>query len=172
VNRNYAPRDLKMDVNLDVSHDLRRNDRLGDHYLDDDHHGVLVCHRTNVTGDRNDLNLDVSRVNRNYVLRDQNLDVNLVVSRDHRMNAMDDRNDLKMDGTMDASRDHRRSDLLVGQNLGANRGHCMSDRLDDLRMNAMDDRKMDGNHVNRNYAPHDLKMVANLDGMNLLLMYY
>ncbi len=31
VNRNCAPRDLKMDVNLDVSHDLRRNDRLGDH---------------------------------------------------------------------------------------------------------------------------------------------
>jgi hypothetical protein len=43
----------------------------------------------------------------------------------------------------------------------------MSDRLDDLRMNVTDDRKMDGNHVNRNYAPHDLKMDVNLDEMNL-----
>ena len=68
---------------------------------------------------------------------------------DLRMNGMDDRNDLTM---------------VVS--LVVNRGHRMSDRLDDLRMNVTDDRKMDGNHVNRNYAPRDLKMDANLDVMS------
>ena len=71
------------------------------------------------------------------------------------MNGMDDRNDLTM---------------VVS--LVVNRGHRMSDRLDDLRMNVTDDRKMDGNHVNRNYAPHDLKMVVNLDAMSHHVMYY
>jgi hypothetical protein len=42
-------------------------------------------------------------------------------------------------------------------------------------MNGMDDRndlKTDGNHVNRNYAPRDLMMDANLDAMSHRVMYY
>jgi hypothetical protein len=45
-----------------------------------------------------------------------------------------------------------------------NRGHA--NRLDDLHMNVMDDLNLDANHVNRNCAPHDLKMDVNLDGMS------
>jgi hypothetical protein len=84
---------------------------------------VLVGHHTNVTDDRNDLNLDVSRGlrmsdllgdqnsdvmtdenrgNRNCVRRDQNLVVMTDVSRGLRMNGTDDRNDLKTDGKKDA----------------------------------------------------------------------
>jgi hypothetical protein len=65
------------------------------------------------------------------------------------------------------------------RNLDVSRGLHMSDRLDDHsmdddhrdalvdhHMSGMGDRKTDGNHVNRNYAPRDRKMGANLDAMN------
>lgn len=58
LNRSYALHDRKMGGNLDVNHDLH----------------------TNETGDRIDLNLDVTKVG----------------NRDHRMNGMDDQNDLMM----------------------------------------------------------------------------
>jgi hypothetical protein len=61
LNRNCVLLDLMKDGNLDVSHDLRRSDRLDDH-------------RMNVT---DDLSLDVSRANRNCVRRDRRMDVNL-----------------------------------------------------------------------------------------------
>ena len=79
------------------------------------------------------------------------------------MNAMDDRNDLMMDVNL-LNRNCVRHDRIPDVNSDVNHGRRTSDRLDD--------RKMDGNHVNRNFAPHDPKMVANLDGMNLHVMYY
>ena len=166
-------RDLRMngmddlnDRNLGVNLCHRMNDPLDDHLMDDGHRDVLVGRRTNVTDDRNDLKMggttDVSHGHRmNDLLDDLNVDVN----RDHRMNVTDDRHDLKMDETTDVNLCHRmnvmddRNDLTMVVSLDVNRGRRMSDRLDD--------RKMDGNHVNRNFAPHDPKMVANLDGMNL-----
>jgi hypothetical protein len=131
------------------------NDRLDDQNLDDD---------------RNDLKLDVNHVNRNYVRRDQNLDVNLVVSRglrmndllddhsmddglmkganhDHRMSVMGDRNDLKMDGTTDVSR-----------------GHHMNGLLDDLNL--------DASRANRNCDRHDQMKDVNLDAMSHRVKYY
>jgi hypothetical protein len=69
VNRNFALHDQNLFAKMDGNHDRHLSDLLDDHLKDDDHHDVLVCHRTNVTGDRNDLNLDASRVNRNYVRR-------------------------------------------------------------------------------------------------------
>jgi hypothetical protein len=135
--------------------------------------------------DLHDQNLVVNRANRNCALRDPKTDENLDVSlylhmndplgghstdddhRDvlvgHRMNGMDDRNDLNLGVTMDASHDLRTNDRL-DDHLKGDDHH---DVLVDHRMNGMDDRndlKTDGNHVNRNYAPRDLMMDANLDG--------
>jgi hypothetical protein len=137
--------------------------------LDDDHHGVLVDHHKNVTDDRNDLKMVVNHVSRNYVLPDQNLVVKMDVSLYLRMNGMDDRNDLNLDVSLglhmsdlldDHSTDDDHHDALVGH-----------------RKNGMDDRNdlmTDVNRVNRNYAPRDRKMGANLDAMNrpVKLMVY
>lgn len=106
--------DLKLGVNLDVSHDLCTNDQLDDHLKDDDRHDVLDVRRMNEMDDRSDLTMVVS-----------------------------------LDVSLDVSLCHRRSD-----------------RLDDHRMNVTDDRNLDGNHVNRNYAPRGLKMDVNLDAMS------
>jgi hypothetical protein len=99
--------------------------------MDDDHHDVLVDHRTNVLDDPNDLNSDVM------------MDGNLC---------------LRMSDPLD---DHSMGDgLMTVVSL------C-------LRMNETDDRndlKTDGNHVNRNYAPRDLMMDANLDAMSHRVM--
>jgi hypothetical protein len=77
------------------------SDLLDDHSMDDDHHGALVGHRKNGMDDRKtdensdvsrglhmsdrlgDLNLDASRVNRNCVRHDRNLDVTMVVKNLH-----------------------------------------------------------------------------------------
>ena len=86
--------DLNLDVKMDVSRDLRMNDQLDDHLMDgkkshrvdlsiDPECYVLVGHHTNVTDDRNDLNLDVSHVNRNCARHDLKLDVNLDVMNHH-----------------------------------------------------------------------------------------
>jgi hypothetical protein len=137
--------------------------------MDDDHHGVLVDHHKNVTDDRNDLKMVVNHVSRNYVLPDQNLVVKMDVSLYLRMNGMDDRNDLNLDVSLglhmsdlldDHSTDDDHHDALVGH-----------------RKNGMDDRNdlmTDVNRVNRNYAPRDRKMGANLDAMNrpVKLMVY
>ena len=49
-----------------------------DRNLGDDHHGALDDHRMNVTDDRNDLNLDVSRVNRSCAPHDPKMVANLI----------------------------------------------------------------------------------------------
>ena len=142
LNRNCVRHDRIPDVNSDVNHGRRTSDRLDDLNLDAMTDVNLYRH---TNGRLDDLNVDVNR--------------------DHRMNVTDDRHDLKMDETTDVNLCHRmnvmddRNDLTMVVSLDVNRGRRMSDRLDD--------RKMDGNHVNRNFAPHDPKMVANLDGMNL-----
>jgi hypothetical protein len=160
VNRNYVPRDLSLDAMTDGSHDHRRSDLLDGHSMDDD----LMTDVSHVNRNyvRHDLKMDGNHVNRSCVRHDLNLvlmtdvnlylrtndllddqmtGVNLGVSLCHRMNVTDDLNDLNLDG-----------------NLDVNRGLHMSDLLGDL--------KTDGNHVNRNYAPRDLKMDASLDVMN------
>jgi hypothetical protein len=160
VNRNYVPRDLSLDAMTDGSHDHRRSDLLDGHSMDDDlmtdvshvnrnyvrHDLKMDGNHVNRSCVRHDLNLvlmmDVSRdLRMNDPLDDQMTGVNLGVSLCHRMNVTDDLNDLNLDG-----------------NLDVNRGLHMSDLLGDL--------KTDGNHVNRNYAPRDLKMDASLDVMN------
>ena len=76
VNRNYVRRDQKMVVMKGANHDHRmsvmgdRNDLKMDGTTD-----VNLYRHTN--GRLDDLNLDVSRVNRNYVRRDRKMDVNL-----------------------------------------------------------------------------------------------
>jgi hypothetical protein len=62
------------------------------------------------------------------------------------------------------------SDQLVDHLMDGDR----HDVLVDHHMNGPDDLMMDGNHVNRNYAPRDLMMDANLDAMNhhVMLMVY
>jgi hypothetical protein len=139
ANRNRARHDRKMGAMTDVSHG----------------------HHKNVTDDRNDLKMVVNHVSRNYVLPDQNLVVKMDVSLYLRMNGMDDRNDLNLDVSLglhmsdlldDHSTDDDHHDALVGH-----------------RKNGMDDRNdlmTDVNRVNRNYAPRDRKMGANLDAMN------
>jgi hypothetical protein len=168
LNRNRALRDPKTDENSDVNRGRHKN-VTDDHSMDDDHHGVLVDHHKNVTDDRNDLKMVVNHVSRNYVLPDQNLVVKMDVSLYLRMNGMDDRNDLNLDVSLglhmsdlldDHSTDDDHHDALVGH-----------------RKNGMDDRNdlmTDVNRVNRNYAPRDRKMGANLDAMNrpVKLMVY
>ena len=107
------------DRNLDVSLCLRMSDLLGDHLKGGDHRDVLVGHHmndllvdpnldvmmdasrdhhTNVTDDRNDLNLDGNHgLHRNDLLVDhlKGVDHHDVLV-DHRMNVKDDLNDLKM----------------------------------------------------------------------------
>ena len=159
--------DDQNDLMKDVNHGLRRSARLDDHLMDDDHRDVLVGRHMNAKDDRNDLKLgattDVNLYLRtNDRLDDQMTGVNLGVSLCHRMNVTDDLNDLNLDGNLDVNRGLHRNDPLVDLNLdvktGENRGLHMSDLLGDL--------KTDGNHVNRNYAPRDLKMDASLDVMN------
>jgi hypothetical protein len=161
VNRNYALRDLNLVVMTDVN----------------------LCHRMN--DQLNDQSLGVNLLNRSYVRHDLNLVVMTDVNLCHRMN--DPQDDLMTDGNLDASRDLRMSDQLVDHlkdddhrdvlvdhhmngtddrndlNLdvktGENRDRRMNDLLDDLRMG--------GNRVNRNYAPRDLKMGGNSDVKNL-----
>ncbi len=139
LNRNCVLLDLMTDGNLDVIHDLRRNDQLDDRNLDVTKAGNRD-HRMNGMGD---LNLDGNHVNRNYAPRDLRTGVNLL------------------------NRSCVRHDLTMVVSLDVNRGRRMSGRLDDLRMNVTDDRKMGGNHVNRSCVRHDLKMDVNLDEMNL-----
>jgi hypothetical protein len=55
-----------------------------------------------------------------------------------------------------------RNDLLVDKNLDLNRDHRKNDRLGD--------HSMDGSHVNRNYAPHDLTTDASLWIRNCALL--
>ena len=169
--------DRKMDGNLDGNRDHHTNDLLVYRNLDDDHHGVLVDHHKNVTDDRNDLKMVVNHVSRNYVLPDQKMDAmtdgnlchrmndllvgqNLGVNRDHHTNDLLG-DHLMDDDYHDALVGHRKNgmdDLNLDVKTGENRDRRMNDLLDDL--------KTDGNHVNRNYAPRDLKMDANLDAMN------
>jgi hypothetical protein len=192
VNRNCVRHDRKMGAMTDVSHDHRRSDRLDDlsSYVTKSYRVDLtidpLCY---VTDDRNDLMTDV------------NLDVNLCL---RTSDQLDDHHDRKMDENLDGNHDHHVSDLLVYRNLDddlhdlnlvasrvirncvrcdlmtdgnldVNHDHRMNVK-DDLnldvnrghRMNVrLDDRKTDENHVNRNYAPRDLKMDANLVVKNL-----
>ena len=144
MNRNYVRRDQKMVVMMGASRGLHMNDLLDDQSLVDDHRDVPVGHCMNVMDGRN---LGASRVNRNYAPRDQNLVAKMDGNLYRHTNVMDDRNDLKMDGTTDASLCLR-----------------MNDRLDDL--------SLDANHVSHNCVHRGPKMDANLDGMNLHVMYY
>jgi len=177
--------DRKMDGNLDGNRDHHTNDLLVYRNLDDDHHGVLVDHHKNVTDDRNDLKMVVNHVSRNYVLPDQKMDAmtdgnlchrmndrlvgqNLGVNRDHHTNDLLG-DHLMDDDHHDALVGHRKNgmdDLKMDANLVVSRGLRMSDPLDDLMT--------DVNRVNRNYAPRDRKMGANLDAMNrrVKLMVY
>ena len=157
--------DLKMGASLDVSRGLHMNDLLDDHSVDDGlMKGANHDHRMSVMGDRNDLMMVVCRVNRNCVRHDRKTDVNLDGNLCRRMSdRLDDH--LMDDDHYDVLVDHQMN-AMDDRNLGASRGHYRSDRLDDLRTNGMDDLNLDGNHVNRNYAPRDLKMDANLDVMS------
>jgi hypothetical protein len=64
VNRNYALRDRKTDENSDGSLYLRMSDRLDDLNLADDRHDVLVGRRMNVMDDRNDLKMVLKKCHR------------------------------------------------------------------------------------------------------------
>ena len=189
--------DHLMDVNLC----LHMNDRLGGHLKDDDRHDALVGHHKNGMDDRNDQNLDGNRVNRNCVLRDQNLGAMTGVNHDRhtsdrlddhsmddglmkggnlyrRMNVMDDRNDLMMVVNL-LNRNCALRDLKTGASLGVNRGHRMSDRLDDqndlkmggttdvsrvIRMSdRLDDQNLGVSRVIRNCVRRDLMTDGNLD---------
>ena len=185
VNRNCVLLDLMKDGNLDVSHDLRRNDRLDDlnldvtkvgnrdhrmngmddrnldvmmdvsrglhmydlldgHLKDGDRHDVLVGHRTNVMDDRNDLNLDVSRVNRNYAPRDLKMDVN--------SDAMSHRVKLTGDRSMSCDRmshDHLRCDHLMMRHRDTNRVDVMN----------LDGKNLDGKLKNSGATNSDARMV-------------
>jgi hypothetical protein len=136
LNRNCAPRDLKMDENLDVSRDRHTNDLLVDPNLVDDLHDVLDDLRKNGMGDlkmdgtadvslclrmngTDDLKTDENHVSRNCVRRDLMMVVTMDVSRGLRMNVTDDLNldanhvnrncaphDPKMDANLDAMSHH------------------------------------------------------------------
>jgi hypothetical protein len=191
--------DQKLDGNLGVNLCPRMNDRLDDLNLGDDRRDALDGHHKNVMDDLNldvtmDVNLchrmndllaghsmDASHVNRNYVLPDQKMDGNLGVSLCHRMNDPLDghlmgvnrvnrnyaRHDLNLVVMMDGNLYHRKSDLLVGHSMDDDH----HDVLVDHRMNATDDRKMDGNlgvnHVNRNCVRHDRNLDVTMVVKNL-----
>ena len=175
VNRNCARHDLMTDGNLDVSLCHRMNDLLDDRNLDDD------LHDQNLDDDLHDQNLVVNLLNRSCVLRDQNLDVNLVVSRGLRMNDLLDDHSMG-DGLMKgANHDHRmsvmgdRNDLMMVVNL-LNRNCALHDQNLDAkmggnlypRMNVMDDLNLDASRANRNCALHDQMKDVNLDAMSHL----
>jgi hypothetical protein len=164
---------MGVDLMTDGSHDHHMNDPLDDLTMD-------VSRDRHMNDPLDDLTMDVSRVNRNYVRRDLSLDAMTDGSHDHR------RSDLLGDHSMDGnhvSRNYVLPDRKMDGNLGGNLCLRMSDRLgdhsmdDDHRdvlvdhhMNGMGDRKTDGNHVNRNYAPRDPKMDVNLDAMSHRVM--
>ena len=166
--------DLKLDGNLVVNRGRRMNDRLGDRNLDDDRHDVLVGHRTNVTGDRNDLMMVVNLYRHtNDLLDDHLMDVDrhdALVG--HRMNGMDDRN---LDVSLDVSRGHRKNDQLDDQNLDVKMDgnlyrhtNVMDDRNDLTMVVSLDvsrGHRMSGLLVDQN-------LVAKMDGMNLHVRYY
>jgi hypothetical protein len=151
------------------------SDRVDDHSMDgkkshrvdlsiDPECYVLVGHHTNVTDDRNDLNLDVSRgLRMSDLLGDHSMD--------------DDRHDVLVGHHKNVKRD-----LNLDENLDVSRGLRMSDLLDDHSMvvshvnrnYAHHDRKTDVNRVNRNYVPPDLNRGASLVVMNhhVKLMVY
>jgi hypothetical protein len=166
VNRNYVRRDLSLDALTDGSHDHRRSDRVDDHLKDgkkshrvdlsiDPECYVLVGHHTNVTDDRNDLNLDVSRgLRMSDLLGDQNSDVMTDANRGNRNCVL---HDPRMGGTTDGNRDRRMSDPLDAHrdlNLVV-----MTDVSRGLRMNGTDDR-------------NDLKTDGKKDAMNRRVMCY
>ena len=76
------------------------------------------------------------------------------------MNVTDDQN---LGGNR-VIRNYVRHDQNLVVKMDVSRGLRMSDPLDDLMT--------DVNRVNRNYAPRDRKMGANLDAMNHHVMYY
>jgi hypothetical protein len=87
--------DQNWGVTMDVSHDLRKNDRLVDQ------------------------NLDVSHANRNYARRDRSLGVMMDVNLCHRKNdLLVDRN---LDGMTDGNLCHRMNDLLDDLMTGVSR---------------------------------------------------
>jgi hypothetical protein len=103
--------DLKMDVNSDVSRGHHMNDLLGGHLM------------------------GASRVNRNYVRRDQKMVVMMDASRGLHMNDLLDDHSMD-DGLMkDANHDHRMNDPLDDRNLDDDR----RDALDGHHKNVMDD---------------------------------
>ena len=187
--------DLKLGVSLVVNRGHHMNDRLGGHSMGVDRHDVLGDLRTNVTDDRDDLNLDVSLCHRmNDLLDDRNLDADLhdqkmVVSLDgsrglHMNDLLDDHS---MDDLMkDANHDHRmsamgdRNDLKMGVSR-VNRNYVRRDQKMVVMMGAsrghhmnglLDDLKMGVSRVNRNCALRDRKMGENSDVKNLHVMYY
>ena len=139
-NRNCVGHDRKMDENSDVNLCLRMSD-----LLDDPNSGVMMDashdHRMNVT---DDLNLDVSRVNRNCVRRDLKMDVNLDVM-SHRVKLTGDRST----SCDRMSRDHLQCDHQMMR-------HRDTNRMDVKNLDAM---KMMNHRVNRRMMD-DLKMVC------------
>jgi hypothetical protein len=195
ANRDHHTNDRLDDQSLDVNHANRsrvhRDPKTGGNL------NVSRDHRMNVTDDRRK---DASRVNRNCVRRDRKMGAMTDVSHDHRRSdLLDDHSMVGNHVNRNCVRHDQNSVVTMGVNLcrrmngtddrmkDVNRGLHMSDRLDDHsmdddhrdvlvdhHMNGMGDRKRDGNHVNRNYAPRDRKMGANLDAMNrrVMLMVY
>jgi hypothetical protein len=136
------------------------SDPLGGRLMGVDHHDVLVDLHTNVMDDRHD-RMMVVKTDVNLFLRmsdlldDRNLD-------DDRRDALDDHHKNVMDdpslGVNLLNRNCVRHDLNLVVMTDVNL--CL--RMNDLLAGHL----MDGSHVNRNYAPHDLTMDANLDAMN------
>ena len=113
VIRNYVRHDLMTDESLDGNRDLRMNDLLDAHSMDDDHRDVLVDHRMNVT---DELKMVGNLLNRNCVRHDRNLDVNLDAM-NPRVKLMDDLN--RSCDRM--SHDHLRYDRLKLRHRDTNR---------------------------------------------------
>ena len=80
VIRNYVRHDLMTDESLDGNRDLRMNDLLDAHSMDDDHRDVLVDHRMNVT---DELKMVGNLLNRNCVRRDLMMVVTMDVKNLH-----------------------------------------------------------------------------------------
>jgi hypothetical protein len=186
-----------VDLNLDASRDLRMSDLLDDRRdlnLDGMTDGNLYRRKSVPLDDLSlGANLDASRDLRMSDQLDDRHDLNLDVNLCHRMSDLlvdrkldDVRHGLTMgdDLMTDASRVNRNCVLLDQKTVlmkDGNRGHHMSDRLDDRKMvatkdvnhrdvlvghcnYALDDQNLDVSHANRNYARRDRSLGVMMDG--------
>ena len=191
-------RDLNLDGMTDGNLCHRMSDLLVDRKLDDVRHGLTmgddlmtdVSHDLRMNGQLGDLNLDASS-DVNLCRRMNDLLVDHSMDDDHRDVLVDHHTNVTDDRNLDVSHANRncvRRDRSLGVMKDGNRGHHMSDRLDDRKMVAtknvnhrgvlvgryncaLDDRNdrnsvvmTDGNLCHRtNGRPDDLMKDVNLD---------